>query len=487
MKKVLTALVLAWVLLFPASEASAKDRKPVVAGIFYPAGASEIKASIKHFFDLASSSPQILPENDLVGIIVPHAGWIYSGQTAAEGFCAISKGDFANVIFIGVDHRSGLNSIGLWPQGSFITPFAKTSVDENLNRLLLKSGLQTEPAQHLQEHSLEVILPFFQYLFPKLSAAFISCGSGIENGIRLGQALKECISHCRGKTLVIVSTDWSHYHDFRRAKALDDAGLASVLKLNTDELLQKCRNNETELCGLIGVIGAIELFKEAGATVKLLAQTDSSAASGDRERVVGYAALILQGQKSMLKSHKAEENSNMNFQQEVLQAVRATLEAHLSQKPIPAFNFTDPRYSEKRGMFVTLKKHGELRGCIGHIIGFEPLGKSLAKIAISSATQDPRFNPVTAAELNDIKIEVSILSPLEDVKDLNEIKIGRDGLLLQLGGRSGVFLPQVPIEWNWNLEEYLFNLCHKAGLPEGAHLDPRAHLQRFSADVFGEE
>lgn len=177
----------------------------------------------------------------------------------------------------------------------------------------------------------------------------------------------------------------------------------------------------------------------------------------------------------------------MNFEKEALTAVRQTLEAHLNQKPLPDFKFTDSKFSEKRGIFVTLKKHGELRGCIGYIIGYEPLKDAIPQMAISAATRDPRFNPVTASELKDLSIEISILSPMQDVKDISEIKIGRDGLLLQLGSRSGLLLPQVPLEWNWDLDEYLENLCHKAGVPPGAHLNPQARLQRFSAEVFSEE
>ncbi|HAE38976.1 MAG TPA: AMMECR1 domain-containing protein [Candidatus Riflebacteria bacterium] len=176
----------------------------------------------------------------------------------------------------------------------------------------------------------------------------------------------------------------------------------------------------------------------------------------------------------------------MSFASEALQAVRKTLEAVLAGRPAPQLTFSDPRFKEHCGIFVTLKKHDELRGCIGLIRGIEPLSEAISEMAVAAATQDPRFPKVQLAELADIDIEISVLTPLSKVADLSEIKIGRDGLLLQYRGHSGLLLPQVPIEWNWDVEEFLENLCHKAGLPVGSHQEPGAVLLKFSADIFSE-
>lgn len=473
-------------MLLTASVLQASERPALFAGSFYPKSPAQIKAAISGYLARTQAKAKIIADSDLIAIVVPHAGWIYSGQTAAEGFKAIEGEKFANCIFIGVDHRSGINAIGLWPEGCFATPLGQTQVDKKLNQLLLKKGLNSGELQHREEHSLEVLLPFFQQLYPRLEAVFISCGGPPQNGIKLGKILRETIAGLPGKTLLIVSTDWSHYHDAATAKKLDESGIEALLQLKTDELLARCQAGKTELCGLNGVLSAIEIFNDTGAETRLLAQSDSSQASGDTAQVVGYAAILIQTKKANLKAKKTEEQSKMNFEQEALNAVRQTLEAHLNQKPLPELKFSDPRFTEKRGIFVTLKKHGELRGCIGYIVGYETLNKAIPEMAISAATRDPRFSPVKASELNDLSIEISILSPMQEVKDISEIKIGRDGLLLQLGSRSGLLLPQVPVEWNWTLSEYLENLCYKAGLPPGAHLDPQAKLQRFSADVFGE-
>lgn len=176
----------------------------------------------------------------------------------------------------------------------------------------------------------------------------------------------------------------------------------------------------------------------------------------------------------------------MSFAIQALGAVRKTLESVLAGGKPPALELTDAKFDQWCGVFVTLKKHGELRGCIGLIKGVEPLRQALPEMAVAAATHDPRFPPVKLAELKDIDIEISVLSPMEKVTSPDEIVVGRDGLLLQRGGHSGLLLPQVPVEWNWTLDEYLHNLCMKAGLPPGSHLLPDARLMKFSAEVFGE-
>lgn len=177
----------------------------------------------------------------------------------------------------------------------------------------------------------------------------------------------------------------------------------------------------------------------------------------------------------------------MSFAKEALSAVRTTLEAVLKGHQQPSIKFVDPRFKELCGIFVTLKKHGELRGCIGFVKGIEPLNKAIQEMAVAAATHDPRFSPVVFEELENIKIEVSILSPMTEVKNTDEIKIGRDGLMIIYGHRSGLLLPQVPVEWGWNLDEFLDNICLKAGLPKGSHLLPESRLLKFSADIFSEE
>ncbi len=469
----------------------AKNRNAKVAGQFYPGNAKIIKQQLQTYFTEPTSNVSLDKNSDLIGIIVPHAGWIYSGKTAAIGFGAIKELDFKQAVFLGVDHRSRLPTLSVWPSGSYITPLAATRVDKKLaDSFLSFSGLfAAEPLQHQNEHSIEVLLPFYQFLFPNKPAVFISCGGPPENGLKLAKAMQSILKNLPGKTLLVISSDWSHYHSAKKAEELDMRAINSVINLDSARLLQDCKQNKAELCGLNGVIAAIELFNQASATTKLLQRTDSSEVSGDKSNVVGYAAILMQGSKQALKAgkDKAQEDLSMTFQQRALQVVRETLEHHLNGKPVPEFKFSEKKFAEKSGIFVTLKQDENLRGCIGFIQGFAPLSEAIPEMAISAATRDPRFKPVTSDELPNIKIEISVLSPLEKVKDISEIEIGRHGLLLQLAGRSGLLLPQVPVEWNWDREEFLTNLCIKAGLPPGSHEHPNAILQKFSAEVFAEE
>ncbi len=177
----------------------------------------------------------------------------------------------------------------------------------------------------------------------------------------------------------------------------------------------------------------------------------------------------------------------MSFAAEAVKAVRLSIEAALNGKE-KSFSpsFSDPGFEEKSGVFVTLKKHEELRGCIGLIRGIEALKIALPKMARAAAFEDPRFASVKLEELDEIEIEISILSPMQLVKDIEDIKIGKHGLMLQMGNHSGLLLPQVPVEWNWNVNEFLHHLCLKAGLPPGSHLADPANLYSFSARIIKE-
>ena len=485
------SLLFLYVFVFSLGSVFAVDRLTVVAGAFYPADKRVINNQIKSFLTEIKTKPQINPKADLITIIVPHAGWMYSGETAARAFKAVKDIDFTDFIFIGVDHRVGLPVTGLWPDGNYLTPIGKTPVSEFLSAELIKKSekIIACPPLHTKEHSLEVLLPFFQYCFPNKEAVFAICSGPTNNGIVFADALAELLPQRPGKALLIVSTDWSHYHSAAKAEKLDKNAINSVLNFDKTQLLKDCRNNKAELCGLNGVICAMHLMIKASATARLLEYTDSSKASGDTSKVVGYAAILMQGYKKNITGQlrNRKENKKMTFEQEALQAVRKTLEAKLQGNPVPEFKFENEKFQQKYGVFVTLKKGDDLRGCIGLIKGIEPLADAIPDMAISAATKDPRFNPVTYEELKDITIEISVLTPMTPVESLDEIEIGKHGLMLQLGPNSGLLLPQVLVEWNWDVEEFLQNLCLKAGLPPGSHKHPQAKLEKFSAQVFSED
>ncbi len=173
---------------------------------------------------------------------------------------------------------------------------------------------------------------------------------------------------------------------------------------------------------------------------------------------------------------------------QLLKIARDTLKAHLSGEKFSLPNIKDPVLEEKRGVFVTLKKNGNLRGCIGYIEPVEPLAKAVSAMAIQSATRDPRFSPIVYEELEEIKIEISVLTVPQRIKNPEEIILGRDGVIVKKGWAQGVFLPQVAEETGWSKEEFLDNLCmYKAGLPKDAWKNPETEVYTFQAEVFSEE
>jgi AmmeMemoRadiSam system protein A len=197
--------------------------------------------------------------------------------------------------------------------------------------------------------------------------------------------------------------------------------------------------------------------------------------------VVGYSAVAFFKPQSL----KSEKWLSEEEEKELLKIARETLESYLSEGKIPHFEVKSESLKEEMGAFVTLKKKGRLRGCIGHVEANKPLYEVVSEMAITAATQDPRFSPVTLDELSEIDIEISVLSPLKKVNNIEEIKVGRDGLVIKKGFASGLLLPQVPVEWGWSREEFLRQVSLKAGLPPDAWKE--ADLYRFTAQVFGEK
>lgn len=171
----------------------------------------------------------------------------------------------------------------------------------------------------------------------------------------------------------------------------------------------------------------------------------------------------------------------------LIDIVKETIKSAVNKKSSPDFKITDAVLNLKCGAFVTIHKNGNLRGCIGHIIGTTALYKTITKMAIEAALHDPRFGPVTPEELGDIDIEISVLSPFEKITDLNEIEVGVHGLFIKNGFYQGLLLPQVATGYNWDRKEFLEHTCQKAGLPRNCYMGESCEIFIFSATVFGEK
>jgi AmmeMemoRadiSam system protein A len=195
--------------------------------------------------------------------------------------------------------------------------------------------------------------------------------------------------------------------------------------------------------------------------------------------VVGYMAAVL---------YQASEKSSTGLTEEekhfLHRIARRAIEDGVRGKPVPDLTVESRALMEKMGAFVTLKKRGQLRGCIGHIIGNKPLYKIVGEMAVAAAFNDPRFNPVTQAELSDLEIEISVLTPLRRIKHVDEIEVGKHGILMRKGFYSGLLLPQVATENGWDRKTFLEYTCLKAGLPKDAWKDKETIIYVFSAEVF---
>ncbi len=171
----------------------------------------------------------------------------------------------------------------------------------------------------------------------------------------------------------------------------------------------------------------------------------------------------------------------------LLKLARDTIEMWINARKMPPLPEAKGLLGEKCGAFVTLNKKGQLRGCIGNMVGHAPLVETIQEMAIASSTGDPRFHSVGPEELSEIDIEISVLSPMREIKDVNEIEVGTHGILMSRGMYHGVLLPQVATEYGWDRTTFLQHTCLKAGLPENAWQDPKTRIEIFSAQVFGEK
>ncbi|HOD75009.1 MAG TPA: AmmeMemoRadiSam system protein A, partial [Syntrophorhabdaceae bacterium] len=230
------------------------------------------------------------------------------------------------------------------------------------------------------------------------------------------------------------------------------------------------------------VVASMMAATKMGAEAEVLHYTNSGDTAGDRTRVVGYGSLAFwqpDGKAASSPLAAAERKR-------LLAIARKTLEEYVSSKTVPEIDVKDPRLLERRGVFVTLTIHGQLRGCIGYIKPVAPLYRSVVDMTVAASSRDMRFRPVTKGELKDIEIEISVMSPLKLITSVDEIKVGIHGLYIVKGGNAGLLLPQVATQYKWGREEFLQNTCRKAGLPENSWKDKETKVYVFSAQIFSE-
>jgi AmmeMemoRadiSam system protein B/AmmeMemoRadiSam system protein A len=465
-------------------------REPAVAGAFYPGRPDILSRDVKRYLEEAEKEKI---DGEIIALVSPHAGYMYSGQVAAYAYKLIEGKTFDSVIVIGPSHRALFKGASIYDRGGYRTPLGVVPIDVELSKKIMekRKEIQFLPEAHNQEHSLEVQIPFLQVvlksfkLIPIVMEPYWSWGTCQY----LASAIAETV---RGKkVLLIASSDLSHFHSYEKAVELDKIVLNHIERFDPEGLNRDLRDGRCEACGGGPILSIMLAAKALGANKgKVLKYLNSGDVTGDRSRVVGYAAGVFYKAAGGGKKMKEEKKIGIDLgltedDKKILHhIVKTVIENKARGKPVPEFKVESTILKENRGAFVTINKRGQLRGCIGYIEGHGPLHKTVEKMAEAAAFQDPRFPSVTEKELPDLEIEISVLTPLRRIKDINEIQVGKHGIYIKKGWFSGLLLPQVAIEYGWDRQTFLEHTCQKAGIPSNAWKEKDTEIYIFSADIF---
>lgn len=465
-------------------------RKPAAAGTFYPGNREELSAQIDQLLANVPARQNASAFGGPKILIVPHAGYPYSGQVAASAFIAIKDREYSTVILIGNSHHYQFDGAAVYDKGFFETPLGQVPINEVLAQKLINESplIFAGPQYHNQEHSLEVEIPFLQKVLKDFEILPIILGDQTtETATALAEGLAK---HNDPYTLIVISSDLSHYPKFEDAKKSDqqiiDAILANDLEKFSklaEELPQSgIPNLETAACAAGAVKTGLILSKIWGLTdIQLLDSANSGDVVEDKSRVVGYAAIVFYTDR--LGDELTEEEKK-----ELLEISHDTLYTSITTSQTPTVEVEHQFLDTPLGAFVTLNKNGGLRGCIGTFEPEKPLWQVVQEMTIAAATKDQRFTPVGSEELDQIEIEISVLSPRRKIFDLQNIEVGKHGVSMSKGSRQGVFLPQVATENNWDIGKFMSELCtQKMGLSPTCWQDPTTQIYTFTAQVFAEE
>ena len=483
-------IILAILYLFTMSTPGFSDEKikaPNVSGQFYPSEPRELSRQIEEFTQRAPISPV----NKHVDILIaPHAGYIYSGPVAAYSFKAVSENKYSTIIILAPSHFYGFDGISIWSEGGFQTPLGVIEVDQELSRQLIAASPKAsfEPAAFEREHSLEVELPFLQKTFKDFKIVPVLLGqTSFETLQGFASALDQIVGQ-RKDILILVSTDMSHYHEDSVARDMDLRAIKTIQSLDAERVFRDCQQRTIEMCGYVPVTAALLYAKKRQLNqVDVLRYATSADATGDKASVVGYTSAIIYANSS--QEQTTTPSLTIKQKRRLIEIAKKTIEMYVKTGQMYEVNDNDSRLLQEEGTFVTIRKHGQLRGCIGNILGRGPLARLVRDMAISAASDDPRFQPVKADELDGIEIDISVLSKPWPIKNTDEIIMGVHGVIVSQGPfRQGIFLPEVATETGWSKDQFLSELCsQKAGLSPDCWKDPKTKIDIFTTESFSEK
>jgi len=479
------------------------------AGQWYPDQPEKLRGMIDLYLDQAEAdlaaghAPTVTHP---VAILVPHAGYVFSGWVAAYAYAVLKGESYDTAVIIGDAHAGlGRAAVSIWARGAWETPLGISPINQTVAEAVLAADPRFEFDRNgfTSEHPVENQLPFIQRVLGEVPIVPIVIRQpSPELSRSLAQALVQAL---KGHNAIIVaSTDLAHWPSYEVARRSDGAVLEALttgdpealLKAIADQMAKGPEELHTCMCSQGAVLTALYAAPQLGGHQITVLKYGNSGDTpfGDRDQVVGYAAVawsagLGEGRYTLPPLPQPPTPPpplNEEEQRYLLQLARHTLENYLSLGAVPQVTVTDAELWQVSGAFVTLKKNGELRGCVGNIIGQSPLYLTVQSMAIAAATEDQRFLPVSRAELDECEIEISVLSPLQPVAGPEAIEIGKHGVVLVKGNRHAVYLPQVATEQGWDRETMLANLSRKAGLSEDAWRDPQTEFYVFTAQVFAE-
>lgn len=504
-----------------AQTASQEVWDPQVAGRFYPENEIALKDQINTFLN---NIPKQSLKGRPVALISPHAGYQYSGQVAAYGYNAIKDTRFTRVIILSPSHfKSGKRFRGasILNVKNFKTPLGLIPVDQEACNQLLNPPKSPTPNSHDKktslwgsyegtyqgEHSLEAQLPFLQMSLNTFTLIPIMIGILIEDDFdRIADALRPLIND---QTLVVVSSDFTHYGEgygyvpFKKdieknITALDYGAFEQIRNKDFDGLKKYRKATGINACGIMPIELLLKLLPD-NVSCEILNYDTSGRQSKNFSFSVSYASIIFtkpSETKSGLYTPKDETHNTeqplltTEERETLLSLARNTLVTYTKTGYPPKFEPTNdkltPRLKEKYGVFVTLKKCGELRGCIGHTIPSISLFQGVIENTINSSSRDWRFSPVVPKEVSDIIIEISVLNKPKKISRPDDFTVGKEGVIIRKGDASALFLPQVAKEQGWDRAETLCHLCQKAGLSRNSWKEDDMEFYVFTADVFFE-
>jgi AmmeMemoRadiSam system protein B/AmmeMemoRadiSam system protein A len=452
-----------------------------VSGTFYPKEKQQLSSDVKKYL----KSTKRLQKTNNKALIVPHAGYFYSANIAAHSYINIHK-QYKNIFLIGSSHYENFDGASVYTNGDYKTPLGNVVVNLELAKKLVNKHelFVFEEDAHEKEHALEVQLPFLQTIFRNdLSIVPIVFGtSNIKEIKEIADILKPYFED--EQNLFIISTDLSHFPSYELANKIDKKTISTIEKNSPQEFINLLISNnkdkkvETLACGWSSVLMLLYLTQDKEYNYEFLEYANSGDVVGAKKnKVVGYTAMkiyekevftLSEDEKSVLKSI-----AKQTLDEAVIKGVKHEVDAS---------GFTQTLKADV-GAFVTLYKNKQLRGCVGTFEPKQALYEVVRDMAISSAFHDTRFKPLTKDELEDIEIEVSVLTPRQKINSLDEIVIGKHGIYIQKGSHSGTYLPHVATQMGWNVEEFVKSCAfEKAGLSKDEYKD--ADIYIYESIVF---